>query len=395
MCPDGTEPIALDLVVELCRALEDERIRYCHWKSNEAIARSASGDNDLDLLVDRTDADRFGAVLHRLGFKEARPTPSREVPGLIDHYGLDARSGRLVHLQAHYQLVLGDDMTKNVHLPVEREYLDSVGSEGLIPVPAPEFELAVFVVRMVLKHSTWDAQLCLLGGLSASEQRELDAPSRAGARARPCVGARRRAAPRSPLQSWSGASDPSSRHRRGGSGPRSPAFSRRSSRPTRATPGTSIWPGAPFVVASGVRATSPGAPARKRLVNGGTLIAVTGPQSVLARAVGDDLAEWLAEAFAVERYPGAGSGPTFRRARRFASNGGIAICDQLPTDGSRPDLVVELDATDSGRHADDVRARGPQPGVGEPLARPGYGPVQLVVPESVNVCPAMGTNCQS
>ena len=164
---------ALDLVVALCRALEDEGIRYCHWKSNEAIERSASGENDLDLLIDRSDTDRFGAVLHELGFKQARPAPSREVPGLIDHYGLDAGSGRLVHLQAHYQLVLGDDMTKNFHLPVERAYLDSKGASELIRVPAPEFELAVFVVRMILKHSTWDAQLCLMGGLSASEQREL------------------------------------------------------------------------------------------------------------------------------------------------------------------------------------------------------------------------------
>ena len=72
---DASEPGALDLVVRLCRGLTDERIRYCHWKSNEAIARSASGDNDLDLLVDRADADRFGAVLHRLGFKQAHPTP--------------------------------------------------------------------------------------------------------------------------------------------------------------------------------------------------------------------------------------------------------------------------------------------------------------------------------
>jgi hypothetical protein len=154
MSPDEIESGALDLVVALCRALEDEGIRYCHWKSNEAIDRSASGENDLDLLIDRSDADRFGEVLHRLGFKQARPAPSREVPGLIDHYGLDDRSGRLVHLQAHYQLVLGDDMTKNFHLPVEHAYLDSVGAGGLIRVPAPEFELAVFVIRMILKHST-------------------------------------------------------------------------------------------------------------------------------------------------------------------------------------------------------------------------------------------------
>jgi thymidylate kinase len=41
-------------------------------------------------------------------------------------------------------------------------------------VPAPSHELTVFVLRMVLKHSTWDAVLCRQGRLSRSERRELD-----------------------------------------------------------------------------------------------------------------------------------------------------------------------------------------------------------------------------
>ncbi len=363
---DGSDPAALDLVVQLCRALEDERVRYCHWKSNEAIDRSASGDNDLDLLVDRSDADRFGAVLHRLGFKQARPTPSREVPGLIDHYGLDPRSGRLVHLQAHYQLVLGDDMTKNVHLPVEHDYLDSVRADGLIPVPAPEFELAVFVVRMVLKHSTWDAQLCLLGGLSASEQRELDhllalvpEPGRASA----IAGALPLLSPAVLGQCLRALESPPSMRERA-------AVARALEEelaPYTRHPGTIDL--ARRTVRRGLRGARhvAKAPARKRLVNGGTLIAVTGPHPDVACAVGDGLAAWLGGPFAVERHPTAGadrtrpSATTFRRARRFASNGGIAICDRLPTDGAAPDLVVELAATDRGRSADDVlaEARGP------------------------------------
>ena len=37
---------ALALVVRLCQTLNAESIEYCHWKSNEALSRSASGDND-------------------------------------------------------------------------------------------------------------------------------------------------------------------------------------------------------------------------------------------------------------------------------------------------------------------------------------------------------------
>src|SRR5512138_2986926 len=45
---------------------------------------------------------------------------------------------------------------------------------GLFRVPAPEFELVILVIRMVLKHSTWDSILMRHGNLSSSERHELD-----------------------------------------------------------------------------------------------------------------------------------------------------------------------------------------------------------------------------
>jgi thymidylate kinase len=165
---------ALDLVSRLCEELKERGISYCHWKSNEALDRSASGENDLDLLVSRGDAQGFAEVLRRLGFKEARLRPAKELPGVFHAYGLDARSGRFVHVHAHYQLVIGDDMTKNYRLPVEEPYLASSVPQGVFMVPSAAWELAVFVVRMMLKHSTWDAMLSLQGSLAASEARELD-----------------------------------------------------------------------------------------------------------------------------------------------------------------------------------------------------------------------------
>ena len=162
---DVARPVTLELVEALCAALADARVTYCHWKSNEALDRSLSGDNDLDLLVERADQARFLEVLARLGFKEARLPRSREVPAVSHYYGLDRPSGRLVHVHAHFRLVLGDDTTKNFWLPVEAAYLDSRSQDGLLPVPAPEHELAVLVLRMVLKHSTWDAQLQRRGTL--------------------------------------------------------------------------------------------------------------------------------------------------------------------------------------------------------------------------------------
>jgi len=169
----SAEVPALRLIVRLCAALEQEGIRYCHWKSNEAIARSASGSNDLDLLVSRRDSQGFTVILHDLGFKEARVDTAKELPGTHHYYGLDKESGRLVHVHAHYQLVLGDDATKNYRLPAEEPYIASSARGSVFRVPAPEFEFTVFVIRMILKHATWDAILRLRSFLSETEQREL------------------------------------------------------------------------------------------------------------------------------------------------------------------------------------------------------------------------------
>jgi thymidylate kinase len=165
---------SLSLVRALSDALTAQDIAYCHWKSNAALDRSASGDNDLDLLVGRDDASRFAAILYRLGFTAATAPRAKLLPGVRDFFGYDEGSGRLVHVHAHYQLVLGHDATKNYHLPIERAYLESATQDGLFKVPAPEVELIVFAIRMVLKHSTWDAILSGQGKMSTSERIECD-----------------------------------------------------------------------------------------------------------------------------------------------------------------------------------------------------------------------------
>jgi hypothetical protein len=162
----------LDLIYRLCQALETERITYCHWKSNNALDRSASGDNDADLLVSRADILRFTEILCRLGFKQAKTSVEKQMPGVQDYYGYDEEANRLVHVHAHYQLILGHDMTKNHRLPIEKPYLESAVQSDLFKIPAPEFEFIVFVIRMILKHSTWDAILSREGRLIKRERQE-------------------------------------------------------------------------------------------------------------------------------------------------------------------------------------------------------------------------------
>ena len=168
------DPRPLALVETLCARLAEAGVSYCHWKSNDMLHLSAAGVNDLDLLVDRRDLPAFLAVLAGCDFKQARPRRrARQIPGVLHFYGEDAATGTIVHVDAQAQLVLGDDTTKNVRLPIEKAYLASCRPQPPFPVPAPEFELAVLVLRLALKHATWDAALFGLASLTEGEQREL------------------------------------------------------------------------------------------------------------------------------------------------------------------------------------------------------------------------------
>lgn len=168
----------LPLIVRLTQLLGESGVRYCHWKSNAAIDRSATGDNDLDLLVHRGDVRRFTELLSHLGFVRAH-RPGASIPGIESFYGFDAEADRLVHVHAHYQLVLGDDRTKNYRLPIEDAYLRSATGSGIFDLPSPDFEYVVLVIRMTLKYCTWDEMLwCAVrgrrAGPSRAERNELD-----------------------------------------------------------------------------------------------------------------------------------------------------------------------------------------------------------------------------
>lgn len=167
------QQLALGLVRDLCEELNTKGIAYCHWKSNAMLDRSARGDNDLDLLVSRADVQLFTDILYTLGFKLAQDPPEKRMPGVLDYYGYDEEADRWVHIHAHYQLILGHGATKNYRLTIERPYLKSAIQGAIFKVPAPEFELIVFVIRMVLKHSTWDTILGRQGTLSDAERQEM------------------------------------------------------------------------------------------------------------------------------------------------------------------------------------------------------------------------------
>ena len=156
--------------------------------------------------MSRSDAERFEGILRRLRFKDTRQPRWKQLPGVYHSYGLDPATGALVHIHAHYQLVIGDDMTKNIHLPVEAAYLASSTPDRTFMIPSPAFELAVFLIRMTVKHCTWDAFVTFQDHCRGANGENWTTCSTASTSTR-CGRSRTRTSPSSRAICGSGASD--------------------------------------------------------------------------------------------------------------------------------------------------------------------------------------------
>jgi thymidylate kinase len=150
------ESTPLALVVTLFQALNEQGIRYCHWKSNSNLDRSIQGLGDLDLLVDRSHNICFKELLYQYDFKPALSPPFRQYPAMEDFLGFDRDSGRLIHLHVHYQLILGEKFVKNYHLPLEQSFLETDHMYAGIKIPAPELEIIMLSMRALLKYRNQD-----------------------------------------------------------------------------------------------------------------------------------------------------------------------------------------------------------------------------------------------
>ena len=154
--PDSAEaPLATTLA--LFARLEELGVRYCHWKSTPSLATALAGRTDLDLLVEREDADRFSEAARELGFKPFISHASRRFPAVEDLLGYDAATGRLIHLHVYYQLILGEHYVKNHRLPFERALIASSSLRDGVRVPAPELEVAILAL-IASRTISWSSQ---------------------------------------------------------------------------------------------------------------------------------------------------------------------------------------------------------------------------------------------
>src|SRR5215210_3242448 len=140
-------------ITRLFRAIHAKGIRYCHWKSNQHLRASLQGHTDLDLLVDRRDAQGLALVLSSTTFKRASTLAQWSYHGIESYLGFDPDTGAIIHLHLHYQLTLGEPLLKGFRLPWEERLLETrlIDDEGRVYVADPALELLLWIVRAALK----------------------------------------------------------------------------------------------------------------------------------------------------------------------------------------------------------------------------------------------------
>jgi energy-coupling factor transporter ATP-binding protein EcfA2 len=149
----GDEDFRLAIVRTVLDRLEEEGIRYCHWKSNEHAAAAVLGETDLDLLFEEGKYEETVRLLRESGFVGFRAVWYRRYPGIEDYLGIDHESGRMVHIHAHFQLTLGEKGVKSYRLRWEEELFASrVWDERCrLYCSAPTLEFLLLLVRESLK----------------------------------------------------------------------------------------------------------------------------------------------------------------------------------------------------------------------------------------------------
>ena len=113
----------LHIVRSLIRRLEREAILYCHWKSNEHLNAAMCGNTDLDILFEEGKQSHIVELLRQAGFARFRSVWFRRYPAIEDFIGIDREKGKVVHVHAHFQLVLGETLVKSYRLPWEDDLL--------------------------------------------------------------------------------------------------------------------------------------------------------------------------------------------------------------------------------------------------------------------------------
>ena len=143
------------LLDALVANLSQNKVRFCHWKSNWDANANLQTSGDLDFLVDSSQRDKFEEIIFSLGFEAVLEPSWAATPGVVHYYGFDQASAEISHLHIYYQLNTAGEILKNYHLNIEQQLLNcSKAHPDGIARPSRPIELILLIVRKLLEHTS-------------------------------------------------------------------------------------------------------------------------------------------------------------------------------------------------------------------------------------------------
>lgn len=146
-------------IYRLLKALDENSIDYCHWKSNEHLGEALDGDTDLDVLFDPAQRTELERVFDECGLKRFRATPLMQYNSIEDFIGLDPEQAKIWHVHTHYRMSLGEKHLKGYTVTPWGPLLleDKIRVEPGIWTSAPSDEIVLLMCRIALKLRWRDA----------------------------------------------------------------------------------------------------------------------------------------------------------------------------------------------------------------------------------------------
>jgi thymidylate kinase len=144
----------MKLINVFLKSLEDEGVRYVHWKNNTFIDEALLGDDDLDLLIDISQKELLFYIFKKFNIFRGVSYEDNWNNSITHHYGIDIDSNKLFHIHLHFNIEIAFDYDLCYRLPIVREYLkERIKYKQLIYIPNYENEYILLVIRLILKNS--------------------------------------------------------------------------------------------------------------------------------------------------------------------------------------------------------------------------------------------------
>lgn len=158
VAPQGGSVLAPELYARLFEAFSRGGVAWCSWKSSQRLPDVFAGRADLDLLIARPDRDAAVKILIECGFKQAPDAPGRADSAMASFLGFDPLVGALLHVHAHFRLILGPPLAKNWRMPCETVFIARsklLPDIGIRTLASADMALLLFV-RAQLEQSPLD-----------------------------------------------------------------------------------------------------------------------------------------------------------------------------------------------------------------------------------------------